>query len=49
MVVIVMLIGMVVTEVNKGGGSIIGVGVYEVRVTLARHAISVVVVSVPLT
>ena len=43
MVVIVVLVGMVVTEGNKGGG--VTVGVREIQ---TRHAISIVVVSVPL-
>ena len=49
MVVIVVLVGMVVMEGNKGGGAILGVRVRAVRGTQARHTISIVVVSVPLT
>ena len=49
MAVIVMLADMVVTEGNKGGGATVGMVVYKVRGTPARHAISVVMLSIPLT
>ena len=49
MVVIVVLVGMVVMEVNKGGVAIVGVSVRKVRGARARHAISIIVVSFPLT
>ena len=48
MIVIVMLVGMVMTEGNKGGEATVGVGLYEGRGTPARNMIIVVVVSVPL-
>ena len=47
MVGIVVLVGMVVVEGKKGGGSTVGVGVGKVRGTQARYATSVVMVCVP--
>ena len=49
MVVIVVLVGMVVTNGNTGGGTIVGVRVRKVREVQFRHVISIVIVSVPLT